>query len=1457
MNDLWWKIKEAGRLIKRTMSQLVDQIPAAAGGLNYDDDPRFFGKGDTDYRLNVIPSSLGDTYVLTNVKGTTQKTHSFSHVYDYSSVADADFTGAVYTTLDSCYDVKRNAVYFFIYSDQANHCIIRYNIDDDDFDRIVWDNANIGLDLDYPDLSPFMVDDWLFWNPGSSSPRAVNVRWAYWDYVVLRNSSGQAHAVGDYVADNYSGVWRCIQARTADATAPWTHPDYYVWEDWCYNDCIYKNTNGVSNDSPAYPHTHRYFYAGVKNTIPVPTAVLSNDTSYKSNHIRGHVFQFAVRQYTPELGYTSASPFTPTVVGFEGESYNGEFVGDITTNNKITIRVSLDTLISDFRDYDFLFDHIEILVREGPMDYWRSVRKVQQPVIRDAAYTDSNTDYYEFDFYNSARYDIVDSASVDKPYNYLPITAKAQCALDGQRVAYAGCVESRDPIMPDVALSYDRVEVDYDTAVIDNTDNVTAEATLTTEGGSPTITETVTQYGVNTYYSYTSASNISSTGAAAGEALVATVNGVKYYYTLLDADDDDATAYTDAIVRLLQQTGQYAARISGPKFEYGSGQRNSVIIERFAAGSVTASTPSRKIASFKTGAWHDFCLFYWDAQGRRSPAVALDPVYVPFLAELNPTVLVGTGHYFRIDYDIDHDAPSWAELWGFGYAGNRSVSEFWQYTVAAAGTDSTSGSLYENLSYFDISPLQTMRTDGSLTHQYLNSDIDAYDFEKGDRVRILTAKDTGATSQSALDVDEWYDVADSGTADGPTADKLVHSGQNFLTTVEVGMIVHNTTDNTTTTVTAVDSDTTLSLDDDIMISGEAYEILTPNEHDYEILYYDPTTHYIYFNSDGDIGDSGDTYDYDDHSVVIEIYRPKKVSDNLVYKEIGGRFPVSSGTHTNADDYLYGGDVALITRVTSNHPFATSYPLFMESYKYSDFYDSYVWMGGKAGAVVPFTGETLNIVRYSNKYSKNTLSSGLGVFDGLDYLTLSYNYGDIAAIRQVGGVLKVLFENNVASVLVNRTQFFDADGQSQVVKSDNVLGSVNYSEEAYGCVNPESVLVVDRNLYFFDLRRKCYVRHAPNGMFPISDYKMKKYFIDKADALLTSGESYVKVRSAHDNEHGLVLVGFEDEYTQANNEVIAFHEPSNRWVSFIEYDYDKSIYNACLFVDDADTDTDGPDMAIDVTEGATTQSLVLEILAGESGSWSYPVTLQTTSSVNLYAGDTVTAEIETTGDDWKDALYVTLDFSTGGPTDTSIGTGVGHDATASVGVTAACTMTAKLMVVNDSASAAETVTITLTITVTRNIVPVMLGTPAELLAFTGEDVWILNDSSTYCNLFGDQKTYTVRVYSTENPSIIKQFDSIAIHTNKPFDVSDIQIPVSPNYDNGMQSRIKEARFEKEEGVYRSNYLCNMKTTSATANVKDLFTGDTLRGYYIYHDLDGDETVKHTLYKVDVLSTPSKY
>ena len=77
----------------------------------------------------------------------------------------------------------------------------------------------------------------------------------------------------------------------------------------------------------------------------------------------------------------------------------------------------------------------------------------------------------------------------------------------------------------------------------------------------------------------------------------------------------------------------------------------------------------------------------------------------------------------------------------------------------------------------------------------------------------------------------WVGIeVDSGTTTSDTSYKLVQTGQNFTSTVTVGDVVKNTTDSTFSTVTAVDSDTQLSLREDIMDNSENFVIFTRNKN---------------------------------------------------------------------------------------------------------------------------------------------------------------------------------------------------------------------------------------------------------------------------------------------------------------------------------------------------------------------------------------------------------------------------------------------------------------------------------------------------------------------------------------------------------------------------------------------------------------------------------------------------
>jgi len=85
-----------------------------------------------------------------------------------------------------------------------------------------------------------------------------------------------------------------------------------------------------------------------------------------------------------------------------------------------------------------------------------------------------------------------------------------------------------------------------------------------------------------------------------------------------------------------------------------------------------------------------------------------------------------------------------------------------------------------------------------------------------------SAQRNASYKRYTLTKEQLLDELDRGSATSTTANKLVDSTQNFDTTAQVGSFIKNTTDSTTTSVTAIDSDTTLSISSDIMASGENY-----------------------------------------------------------------------------------------------------------------------------------------------------------------------------------------------------------------------------------------------------------------------------------------------------------------------------------------------------------------------------------------------------------------------------------------------------------------------------------------------------------------------------------------------------------------------------------------------------------------------------------------------------------
>jgi hypothetical protein len=144
-----------------------------------------------------------------------------------------------------------------------------------------------------------------------------------------------------------------------------------------------------------------------------------------------------------------------------------------------------------------------------------------------------------------------------------------------------------------------------------------------------------------------------------------------------------------------------------------------------------------------------------------------------------------------------------------------------------------------------------------------------------------------------------------------------------------------------------------------------------------------------------------------------------------------------------------------------------------------------------------------------------------------------------------------------------------------------------------------------------------------------------------------------------------------------------------------------------------------------------------------------------------------------------------------------------------------------------------------------------------VSFQGGDIWVHNSNDVpRANLFGEQKYSEVAVVANEKPNLVKLLDSIGVHSDGKWSVESVVIPATLNQPNGAYSMIPKDRFKKREGIWQSEFLRNMKTTSSTANPIEAINGETLRGYSAVVTLRNTDSNEVKLFKVQFNMTANK-
>lgn len=233
---------------------------------------------------------------------------------------------------------------------------------------------------------------------------------------------------------------------------------------------------------------------------------------------------------------------------------------------------------------------------------------------------------------------------------------------------------------------------------------------------------------------------------------------------------------------------------------------------------------------------------------------------------------------------------------------------------------------------------------------------------------------------------------------------------------------------------------------------------------------------------------------------FEIYTPGSPSAAQFYYEQGNVYPILNPT-TDLRNYLVtqgtlAGDIYLASRGTVPTDYIT------ENMSPSDIlWKNWFTNSGRLQLIDKIGQQRIKTsIRWSNTFIEGTRTNGLSSFDALDQKLLPIECGQIQKLQitskvenELGIVMLAICEKQTVSLYMGEVQQYGSNRSTNLTLADTVIGSVNVLKGSFGTVNPESVTEYRGNVYWLDAINGRYVQYSANGLFPISNWKMTRFW----------------------------------------------------------------------------------------------------------------------------------------------------------------------------------------------------------------------------------------------------------------------------------------------------------------------------------------------------------------------------
>ena len=238
-----------------------------------------------------------------------------------------------------------------------------------------------------------------------------------------------------------------------------------------------------------------------------------------------------------------------------------------------------------------------------------------------------------------------------------------------------------------------------------------------------------------------------------------------------------------------------------------------------------------------------------------------------------------------------------------------------------------------------------------------------------------------------------------------------------------------------------------------------------------------------------------------HNFVFEVYSPYQASLQEPYYEMGEIFPIQNpGTGSRAYtilNYIFNGDTYVFSRnfanVTYNANAMSPNDLFWRRWDTDAGKTNFITKIGQQ--------EKTTSISWSDTYVAGTQINGTSTFRALNETTVPQDCGSISKlqltskIQAEGTVMLSICTNETNSMYLGETQITDSTGAVQffTANSSQIISTINTLKGSFGTINPEAVTEFRGSVYFCDANRGVWVQYSSNGLFPISSYKMTRFW----------------------------------------------------------------------------------------------------------------------------------------------------------------------------------------------------------------------------------------------------------------------------------------------------------------------------------------------------------------------------